>query len=256
MCECVCVCMREKESVCVCVCVRERERERESMCVCVRGLENVCVCVCVCVRGCVCVDVCVCVCVCVWMCVCVSQTLSSTPPPVSGAAWPSIWQLYTRPGVCVWMCVCVSNSLFYSPPVSGAAWLSIWQLYTRPGVCVCVCDVENEWHMCVCVRERDLENECVCARVSVCEKRERVWVYVCVMVWACVVPSSILCHSRWNCCCIAPSLKTWQLHACTWLLHYDTPQNFPPCSLLCSGCPFRSHQLPDDRSNTWNSELW
>ena len=48
------------------------------------------------------------------------------------------------------------------------------------------------------VCERDLENECVCvcARVSVCEKRERVWVYVCVMVWACAVPSSILCHSR------------------------------------------------------------
>ena len=42
--------------------------------------------------------------------------------PVSGAAWPSIWQLYTRPGVCVCVCVCVNagvqidlnNSLTYS----------------------------------------------------------------------------------------------------------------------------------------------
>ena len=57
-------------------------------------------------------------------------------------------------------------------------------------MCVCVC---------VCVKERDLENVCVDARASVlcvCEKRERVWVYVCVVVWECVdlafVPSSIL----------------------------------------------------------------
>ena len=68
---------------------------------------------------------------------------------------------------------------------------------------VCVCERERE-------RERERFRECVCVdeRVSVyvCEKRERVWVYVCVMVWACVdlafVPSSILHHSRRNYCCI------------------------------------------------------
>ena len=91
---------------------------------------------------------------------------------------------------------------------------------------------------------------CADARVSVCvcEKRERVWVYVCVVVWACVDlafgPSSILYHSCRNYCCIAPSLKTWQLHACSCAMirvAYDTPRNFPPCSPLCSGCPFWIH---------------
>ena len=74
----------------------------------------------------------------------------------------------------------------------------------------------------VCERERasDLENVCVDARVSVCvcEKRERVWVYVCVVVWECVdygICPQLYYHSRRNYCCTAPSLKTWQLHACT-----------------------------------------
>ena len=50
-------------------------------------------------------------------------------------------------------------------------------------VCVCVC-VCARAYVCVSVRVR----VCVCVHVSVCvcEKGERVWVYACGMVWACV----------------------------------------------------------------------
>ena len=49
-----------------------------------------------------------------------SLELSLLLSPVSGAAWPSIWQLYTRPGqVYVHMCACVSVSVGARVPEFG-----------------------------------------------------------------------------------------------------------------------------------------